>query len=256
MRFLSLLLVALITLGPIPAQTNASGSSKAVAHPALHLRFLNEARSALPNSLSMKGFAVQVTDPSGEPVSDGAVAIRLPDEGATGHFPGNLRAWVVYTDAAGVAHFPIIHWEGIAGVADLKTVAAKGIAQGELVIQQRVGGEPPGGAPSPAFTGAKGFSPALPPPPDVGAETPESDSIFAPLADVIPPAPSKSDATLPEKRGQKSASGTPPAVANTTAGTGTGPHSRRNKWIFIAAMGASAELGIVVALFVHAMGQR
>jgi hypothetical protein len=198
----------------------------------------------------MKGFAIQVTDSSGDPVSDAAAAIRLPDEGATGHFPGNLRAWVVYTDSAGVAHFPVIQWEGSVGLSELRASAAKRSAKGELVIQQRVGAEPPERAPSPALTGAKGVRPALPPPLNIVVEKPEPGTIFAPFADVIPEAVSTSSAAAPNKR-QTSASGVTLARGNTTAGTGVGPHSRRNKWLFVAAMFVSAGFGAMVALLAH-----
>ena len=228
MRFLSILLVSLFVLEPIWAQTNARGPVH-TAPPALHLRFLNDARSVLPNSSSVKGFAIQVSDSSGDPISDAAVAIRLPDEGAMGHFPGNLRAWVVYTDSAGVAHFPIIQWEGNIGLAELRASAAKHIAQGELVIQQHVGAEPPGSTPSTAFTGAKGMRPALPPPVDIAVEIPEPGTIFAPFADLIPMAASTSSATASNLSREASASGVTVARGSTTAGTGVGPHSRRNR---------------------------
>jgi hypothetical protein len=250
MRFLPILLASLFVLEPIWAQTNARVPVQ-TAPPALHLRFLDDARSVPPNSSSVKGFAIQVTDSSGDPVSDAAVAIRLPDQGATGHFPGNLRAWVVYTDSAGVAHFPVIQWEGNVGLAELRASAAKRIAQGELVIQQQVGAEPPGSAPSPAFTRAKGMRPALSPPLNIAVETPEPGTIFAPFADVIPMAVPTSSATAPDMKPQTSASDVTPARGNTTAGTGVGPHSRRNRWLFIAAMCASAGLGAIVALLAH-----
>ena len=249
MRFLCILLASLFVLEPIWAQTNAGGPVH-TALPALHLRFVDEARSAVPNSSSVKGFAIQVTDSSGDPVNDAAVAIRLPDEGATGHFPGNLRAWVVYTDSAGIAHFPVIQWEGNVGLAELRASAAKRIARGELVIQQQVGAEPAGSAPSAAFTGAKGMRPALPASLDIAVEIPEPGTIFAPFADVIPEAVSTSSAAAPNKR-QTSASGVTLARGNTTAGTGVGPHSRRNKWLFVAAMFVSAGFGAMVALLAH-----
>jgi hypothetical protein len=249
MRFLSILLASLFVLEPIWAQTNARVPVH-TAPPGLHLRFLDEARSVLPNSSSVKGFAIQVTDSSGDPVSDAAVAIRLPDEGATGHFPGNLRAWVVYTDSAGVAQFPVIRWEGNVGLAELRASAARRTSQGELVIRQQVGAESPGSAPSQAFTGAKGMRPALPPL-DIKLERSEPGTIFAPFADVIPVAASTSSATEPNFERQTSASGVTVASGNTTAATSVGPHSRRNRWLFIAAMCASAGLGAMVALLAH-----
>lgn len=250
MTFLSILLASLFVLEPIWAQKDGRGPLH-TAPPALHLRFLDDARSVLPNSSSVKGFAIQVTDSSGDPVSDAAVAIRLPEEGATGHFPGNLRTWVVNTDSAGVAHFPVIQWEGNVGLAELRASAAKRIAQGELVIQQQVAAEPPGSAPSPALTGAKGMKPALPPPLDIVLERPEPGTIFAPFADVVPMAVPTSSATAPDMERQTSPSGVTLASGNTTQGTGVGPHSRRNRWLFIAAMCASAGLGAMVALLAH-----
>ena len=158
---------------------------------------------------------------------------------------------MVNTDSAGVAHFPVIQWEGNVGLAELRASAAKLIAQGELVIQQQVAAEPQGSAPSPALTGAKGMGPGA----STAArhrtgKTRARDNIRA-IRRLVPMAVPTSSATAPDMERQTSPSGVTLASGNTTQGTGVGPHSRRNRWLFIAAMCASAGLGAMVALLAH-----
>ncbi len=259
MRFLAVLLAGLTAVNPVWAQAKASDrQSTADPQPALRVRVVDDPGPPLPNSTSLKGYAIQVTDSSGAPIADAAVALRLPDEGATGHFGEGLRAWVAYTDPAGLARFPVIQWEGSVGLAELRVTAAKGTTHAGLLVQQQVGAEKPAGLVLPAVAAAKVPKATLPPAPEIVVETPQPSPA---LADTLPMPTSKSGATIPKDGGhtltpdstataQTHASAPEPQVSITSSGTGAG-HGGRKKWLIIAAVGAAAGVGAVLALKGH-----
>jgi hypothetical protein len=187
-------------------------------------------------------------------MADAAVAMRLPDEGATGHFDGGLRAWVAYTDAAGLARFPVIRWEGSVGMAELRVTAAKGSAHAGLIVPEPVGAQKLANVLVPPAPEAKAPTAALPPAPEIPVETPQPNPA---LADTLPQPTSKSGATIPLKpdlasTDQTHASTPEPTVSITNSGTGAGTQgSSRKKWMVIAAIGAAAGLGGFLALSWH-----
>jgi hypothetical protein len=250
MRFLAVVLAALTAVNQVSAQAKASDrQSTADPQPVLRVSVVDDPGPILPNSTSLKGYAIQVTDSSGTPIADAAVALRLPEEGATGHFGEGLRAWVAYTDAAGLARFPVIQWEGSVGLAELRLTAAKGTAHAGLLIPQQVGTEKPPGIVAPAIVMAKVPKAALPPAPEMAVETPQPSPA---LADTLPPPTSKSGASGPALKpdsaatAQTHASAPEPTVSISNSGSGTG-HSSRKKWLIIAAVGAVAGVGAALA---------
>lgn len=259
MRFLALLLTALTTVNPVWTQTNAiRPSADADRQPALRVRIVDDPGPALPNSTAIKGYAVQITDSSGAPIADAAVALRLPEEGATGHFGSGLRAWVAYTDPAGVARFPVIQWEGSVGAAELRVTAAKGSVHAGLLVQQRVGAQL-AGIPPPIMAKVQEAkvqkAPPPPPAPEIAMEAPQPD---AALADTLPMPVVKSGAAMPKDGGhtQKPESVATvqtqePAVSITNSGTGAGQGGSRKKWLIIAAIGAAAGIGVLLAVHGH-----
>jgi hypothetical protein len=262
MRFLAVLLAALTAVNPVWAQAKASyQQSEAGPQPTLRVRVVDDPGLTLPNSTSLKGYAIQVTDSSGAPIADAAVALRLPEEGATGHFGEGLRAWVAYTDPAGLARFPIIQWEGSVGLAELRLTAAKGATHAGLLVQQQVGSEKLRSLVLPATATAKAPPVALPPAPEIAIETPQPSPA---LADTLPMPTSNSGATIPKESEhtltpdlsstvQTHASAPEPTVSITSSGSGAG-HGGRKKWLIIAAVGAAAGVGAVLALKGHAGG--
>jgi hypothetical protein len=138
MRHLSLLLAGLLVLDPAWSQSNPPTSVAPDFQGPYKIRVVDDPGTALPNSTALKGFAVQVTDSTGAPVPGVAVALRLPEEGATGHFPNNLRAWVAYSDPAGLARFPVIQWEGSVGSSELHLTAAKAGVHTTMLVKQEV----------------------------------------------------------------------------------------------------------------------
>ena len=257
MRFLALFLAALSAVRPAWTQTKPNDRQpSADPQPALRVQVVDDPGPSLPNSTALKGYAIQVSDPSGAPVADAAVAMRLPDEGATGHFDGGLRAWVAYTDAAGLARFPVIQWEGSVGVAELRVTAAKGSAHAGLIIQEQVGSEKLASVLIPPAPEAKAPKIALPTAPEISVETPQPNPA---LADTLPMPTFRniSGATVPLKpdlvaTAQTHASTPEPTVTITNSGTGAGSQgSNRKKWLVIAAIGAAAGLGGFLALSGH-----
>lgn len=259
MRFLAVLLAAFSAVNPVWAQAKANDpQSAAGASPGLRVRVVDDPGPALPNSTSLKGYAIQVTDSSGAPIADAAVALRLPEEGATGHFDGGLRAWVAYTDPAGLARFPVIEWEGSVGLAELRVTAAKGATHAGLLVEEQVGAEKPPGLVLPGMAAAKAPTVTLPPAPEIAVETPQPSPA---LADTLPMPTAKSGATIAKDSGptltpeppattQTHASAPEPKVSITSSGTGAG-HGGRKKWLVIAAVGAAAGVGAVFALSGH-----
>ncbi len=122
--------------GPSSPSRSSSFSSSAVVE-SLHLRLIDSPGPVGPRSTS-KGYVFQVTNASGAPVAGAAVALRLPAEGTTGLFGNGLRAWVSYTDEAGIARFPVIEWGGSAGQLEIKVTAAKGTVHTGIVVAQNI----------------------------------------------------------------------------------------------------------------------
>lgn len=217
MRFLRLLLCPLLALHPLWAQANSDTT-------ALHIYVVDDPGPALTQSTSVKGYVLQVTNSLGAPVVGAAVALRLPEDGATGHFSNGLRAWVSYSDPAGIARFPVIQWEDRAGALQLHVTVAKGPAHNGLTITQQVGQVQPSvsvvsvpmqasavvapamkpaapaektetAAATPSAQTGTSFQnfetpapakPALPNTPQV-AQTTTPDAVSKPLADITPP---------------------------------------------------------------------
>jgi hypothetical protein len=267
MRFFSLLLSGLITFNPASAQTNDAASAQADLQAPLKLHVVDDPGLALPNSTAIKGFAVQLTDSSGAPVAGAAVSLRLPDDGATGHFANNLRAWVAYSDPAGIARFPVIQWEGSVGLAELRLTAAKGAAHTGLRIKQEIMAErfleQPASlptVPSSTVLQVQVPKPAPPPLPQISLQTPKPDALSTPLADVVPQTrhaltPNPTPPAGVPSSGQTGAGAEEPAVTITNSSTKTGGSAgSRKKWLIIAAIGAAAGAGAFIALHGHHTG--
>jgi hypothetical protein len=262
MRFLSLLLSSLVALNPIWAQTgSAVPAASANTDLPLHVQLVDDPGPAQPHATSSKGFVIQVTNSNGSPVSGAAVALRLPDEGATGRFSNGLRAWVAYSDNAGIARFPVIQWEETSGDSQLKVTAAKGTSHAALMIAQRVSALDTASVsvvsvPMPPATAAV-QKPALPPLPPEIVTTPQPGSVFQPLADVPPPmntvstgasvSKDKPHTLVPNPPPPVKEASSEPTVTITNTGAG-GSESHKKMWIIvgIAAGAGAAALGAIM----------
>jgi len=257
MRFFSLLLCSLMLLNPVWAQTGPVVSSESNPEAVLHVRIVDDPGPSATHSTSAKGYVVQVTDTSGAPVSGAAVALSLPEEGATGRFANGLRAWVVYTDAAGIARFPVIQWGEHAGPLKLRLTAAKGASHSGLTVAQQLGLENSSVSAVP--------KPAIPSAPEVALETAEPGAISKPLADAIPPtvnapaigSPSEKPHTLvPNPPAAAGKDGTEPTVtiSNSPTGAGGGGHESHKKLWALVAVGTGAGVATLLALRGHLGG--
>lgn len=216
---------------------------------------------------------MQVTNAAGAPVSGAAVALRLPDEGATGRFTNGQRAWVAYTDEGGIARFPAIQWGERAGPLEVKMTAAKGMSRTGLVVAQEVGAEHASVESTPGVA-----KPAVPSAPELALETQEPGTVSKPLADAISPdipmtaiseptmnvarsgssAPSDKPHTLvPNPPAQDSKDGAAePAVTITNSSSGAGgiSHDSHKKLWILMAVGSGAAAGTLLALHGHGAG--
>ncbi len=246
MRFLTLLLCPLIALQPIWAHSDSPAADP--ADPAanvvsLHLHLIDEPGPGQPHSASAKGYVVQVTDGAGAPVVGAAVALRLPDDGATGRFANGLRAWVAYSDTAGIARFPVIQWGDSSGPLELKVTAAKGANHSALIIAQRISAD--NGSLSvvsvpvrtndaaAANTSAEIHKTApdkpenvvakLPPPPlpPFALDNPTPSTVFQPMADIAPPTEPKP--TEPAKHDQQDDAPPTPLLNISKSGSSPAP---------------------------------
>jgi hypothetical protein len=270
---LSLLLSSCIVLNPLCAQINSGEPAQPALQSPLQLHVVDDPGRALANSTAAKGYILQVSDSSGNPISSAAVALRLPEEAPTGRFTDSLRAWVAYTNSAGIATFPAIHWLEGAGAVELRATAAKGSMHAGLVIQQQIQPGrvvPPAAAPTPtAALPAPVLKPTIPagppvlhqpaPPqiPKISLQAPVPGTVFAPLPDSVPPAVSKSGAAP-----AKALTPNPPApgdpkreqtvsIVELKTGAAGGPGHSNKKWWIIGAVGAAAGAGALLALKGH-----
>jgi hypothetical protein len=133
MRFLALFLCSLPALQPIWASAEPDPTDGE-----LRVHLVDDPGPAQPHSASAKGYIIQITNAAGAPVVGSAVALRLPEDGATGRFANGLRAWVAYSDAAGIVRFPVIQWSATPGPVQIQVTAAKGSTHSGLVIAQRI----------------------------------------------------------------------------------------------------------------------
>jgi hypothetical protein len=264
MRFLSLLLCPMIALNPLWAQTNSAGPLESDPEAVLHVHVVDDPGPAQTRSTSAKGYVVQVTNASGGPVAGAAVALRLPEDGPTGRFANGLRAWVAYSDAAGIARFPVIRWGENAGPVQVGVTAAKGASHAGLMLAQQIGPENPSVTVVSVAVQAAAVVPKPAPPqqPQIAMQTPQPGAISKPLADTVPlstspmnisrsgtSAPSEKPHTLTPN--PPPASATKPAVSITNSPTGAGGSSHKKLWILIAAVGAGAGVGALLALKGH-----
>lgn len=201
--------------GSIPTAPTAQAS--------LQIRLLDAGQSG--------GYSISVTDPSGAPVSDVAVAIRLPEDAASGFFPGGVRSAVAYTDVSGVAHFSQINWGATAGNVAARVTAAKGdLHAGALLNLTVASGQarvvvPPAAAPAPG--------------------TP------ATVASVHSGASTETPAARPA---ETAASPAPVVSIVNTAGNKGSSHGSNKKWILLAVIAVGAGAGAAMALAGHGSG--
>jgi hypothetical protein len=156
MRFFSLFLITLLipavavmplraelaaafpVQAPAPSITQSITQAPPPAPSLLKIRLDDTSKATVEANSVTSGYAVLITDAAGVPVADTAVAIRLPEDGATGAFVNGERALVTYTDKSGVARFPQVNWGAATGSLSIRVTAVKGEQHAGALIEQTV----------------------------------------------------------------------------------------------------------------------
>jgi hypothetical protein len=239
-RFLSILLMALLSLSPLQAQAVVQG---------LQMRLVQGNTQATTGATDGQGLVIEVTDASGTPVSGAAVSLRLPEDGATGIFADGTRSAVAYTDSSGRAQIRGILWGATPGIVPMRVTATNGTAHAGMLIEEKLTPAPAGVAPAPQPLAAQPASvqPAsvTAKPASVPAE-PDAPPAVQPHVSIQPP-------SAPLSSGRSSS--TEPAIAvvpkdtaapavSITGGTDQAGHSgSKKKWIILAIVAAAAAGG-------------
>ncbi len=134
---LSILLSALLAASPIRAQIASTGQGGSFND--LQIRVSGDALSAFPGSRQASPIAVQVLDAAGTPVSDAAVAVRLPEANPSGVFPDGSHSFVAYTDATGKTQIAGIQWGDAPGTLSIRLTATKGASHAGTLLEVRLG---------------------------------------------------------------------------------------------------------------------
>jgi hypothetical protein len=222
-RFISVLLTPLVTFVTMAAQTPPITTANNSQPAALQIRLLDrDPLQIAAGSRGQKSYTVLVTDSSGNPVADAAVACRLPDSDPTGMFAQGGRSAVLFTGRDGRASIPEVQWGSAAGMVGMRVTANKDSEHAAILIEQTL------------------VAPIM-------AATPPAVSVIRqrakaqPLAQ--PKSPSEDPAVLARRTLPAIAAPDQPAEVSVTkppASEKVG-HSSKKKWIILAiAAGAAA----------------
>jgi hypothetical protein len=250
--FLITLLVPLLAAMPVQAEFAQQGNGSQPS--LLKIRLDDGSKATVEANSVSNGYSVLVTDASGKPVSDAAVAIHLPEEGAGGVFANGEHAVVIYTDASGVAKFPQVNWGSTTGSLSFRVTAVKGeLHAGELVEQTvvAVGARTPAAPVAPFPSSEAPTSKVTTPTPKV--ETPPP-GVPVSVAAVMPESmPQTMPQAMPQTTSPQASPQTTPAakpdsvsVVNTSGSKAGGGISK--KWVIIGVVLAGIGLGTALAL--------
>ena len=279
--FLSLFLIPLLVVMPLQAELNSSEAvAKSGAETAagttpektntLKIRLADESSAKVEANTYVKGYAIQVSDSAGLPVADVAVAVRLPEDGATGYFVNGEHSAVAYTDASGVARFPQVNWGSTLGTASIRVTAVKAEMHAGAIIEQTIlaaarNAPAPGVAPTtvPTAVQTPAGAATLTPLPDTSAAKRDPAPVTTapkevPRVEVAaakkPGIPMSVDSVHSGATAETASIGgnetgaagdTSVSVVNTSGSQGS--TSSKKKWVILAAVLASAGLGAAVA---------
>jgi hypothetical protein len=247
-QLLSVVLASILAIGPVSAQSPVPSSSAAGANLQIHVVESDGAQVA-PNSRSVKGFVVDITDAAGAPVPDAAVVVRFPETGSTGTFADGTHAAVSYTDQAGRAHISGIQWSAVSGSIPIKVTATKGSVHAGILIEQTLAGIPNSKPTEPVLPQA------APAPPPISQDSLSAASETKPEPALASPAP-KVSVQQPGAVGHPSralSASAPASVAPMVSVTNGPTHQKvhsgggKAKWIILAAVAVGAGAGVAMA---------
>ena len=253
---LSILLASILIAPPGWSQTMSS----AAASSSLQIKVVDsDGPVAVAGATGAKGYFLQVTDANGMPVPEAAVAVRLPESGATGLFADGSHSAVVYTDSSGRAHVGGIQWAATPGPMAIRVTASKGEDHAGILIEQTLTTGAAASQPGISETVPGPSSPPrLEPAPALAAVSNNNEAAdVAPLNTIVTgpdPAPIRPAlrAMAPTPGVSVLRTGTP-SVSVSTDGSGPAYHGSFNKkWIWIgltiaAAAGAAYAMSSVKA---------
>lgn len=250
---ISLVLIPCLVISPIWAQSVPAASELNSQAASLELRVLEETNALTPGGFApAKRLAVQVRDENGRPVSDAAVAFRLPDTVLSGTFADGTQSAVAYTDASGLAHVDGIRWIASSGSVPVRITATKGNSHAGLLFEQKMSETVPATVPASRAeeASARPTLPASAPAvPVSGVAIPEAPKSPAPaeLAALVPAVrPSVSIANLSRSNSGSTnslRSSSDPSVSISSSPQSYSNHSGLKKWLIwtaVAAAGAGA----------------
>ena len=239
---LSLVLTPLIAVLPVQAEMGASVPSTTPAGQpaALQIRLADAGKAVVAANTFIQGYSILVTDSAGLPVAGAAVAIRLPEDGATGFFTDGAKSAVAYTDASGIAKFDQVNWGPTPGTVSIRVTAVKGETHAGALLEQTIVAKLPATSTAPAEA----------------AKIVSWDKETANTAERRPKpgtpvsVQSVSSGASPEKAPlptSETAASAPPTVSIVNTAGAKGAHSSK-KWLILAAVAAGAGAGIAVAM--------
>lgn len=239
--------VRMLAEASVPGASSPNGQATA-----LQIRLADAASAVVEANSSQTTYSILVTDSSGLPVSGAAVAMRLPEEGATGFFLNGIHSAVAYTDPTGIAKFTQVHWSSTLGVANVMVTAVKGdLHAGALIEQtivQHVAAAPIAAAPAAKIvaTNAVPASPLSAPPAPIPGTLTSVAAVHTALAGDPNPAPA----------GKTIASEEPVVSVVNSPGTtgGSSAHGSNKKWILLAVVAVGAGVGAALALGLSGKG--
>jgi hypothetical protein len=264
----SLVVSPLLAQSPLPVSSPAPSANAGPVAPGsaldntdLQVHIVEgAAQEAQVDSTPAKGLIVSVTNAAGAAVPDAAVALRLPDSGASGTFADGSHAAVAYTDGSGRAQFTGLHWNQTPGTVTMRVTATKGTSHAALLMNQTLSSLPAASEPAPKQAD-------LSPTPAAVLRPAQLATPLQPPVQALTPAPAQklaqnmpqTLAQLPSQTGASPAADVPltpippptkpePAVTVTGASPDSTHHSSRTKWIILAAVvAAGAGAGIALA---------
>src|SRR5438309_6963877 len=133
-----LVLIPCLAISPIWAQSVPTASDPNSQASNLELRVIEEPKTPGAPFAPPKKLTVQVQDENGRPVSDAAVAFRLPDSTLSGTFADGAHSAVAYTDASGTAHVDGIRWIASSGSVPVRITATKGSTHAGLLFEEKM----------------------------------------------------------------------------------------------------------------------
>lgn len=239
--FISVLLISILAVGPLSAQTAAPSSDNPLIQ-SLQLHVIEGDGSASTAGSQGRDFVVEVTDANGAAVSDAAVSFRLPDVPPSGTFADGSHAAVAYTDQNGRARISGIQWGLTPGRVPVRVTATKGMAHAGLLAQEFVTQQAVSASTVPVPA-----SPALP----VASVQPLPLALPALEAQAMPrpPAPGQSATVITAaapSRPAAPAQVSEPSVSVTSA-PGDAKHHSGKKWLILLAVAGAAGAGVAVA---------